>query len=58
MSATATHANYSDFSGEDQRAKVCEIAEVTGIAKSTVHEIISDLNFHKESALLALRNDH
>jgi DNA-binding IclR family transcriptional regulator len=35
---------------EDQRVKVCEIAEVTGIAKSTVHEIISDLNFRKVSA--------
>jgi predicted transcriptional regulator len=35
---------------EDRRVKVCEIAEVTDIAKSTVHEIISDLNFHKVSA--------
>jgi ribosomal protein L13 len=36
--------------GEDQRVKLREIAEMTGIAKSTVHEIISDLNFHKVSA--------
>jgi hypothetical protein len=36
--------------GEDQRVKVREIAEVTGIAKSTVHEIIPDLNFRKLSA--------
>jgi DNA-binding IclR family transcriptional regulator len=28
-------------------SKVGEIAEMTGIAKSTVHEIISDLNFRK-----------
>jgi hypothetical protein len=34
---------------EDRRVKVREIAEVTGIAKSTAHEIISDLNFHKVS---------
>jgi hypothetical protein len=32
---------------EDRRVKVCETAEVTGIAKNTVREIISDLNFHK-----------
>jgi hypothetical protein len=36
--------------GEDRRVEVHEIAEVTGIAKGTVHEIISDLNFHKVSA--------
>jgi DNA-binding IclR family transcriptional regulator len=36
---------------EDQRVNVREIAEVTGIAKSTVQEIISDLNFHKVSVL-------
>jgi hypothetical protein len=35
---------------EDRRVKVCKIAEVTGIAKRTVHEIISDLNFSKVSA--------
>jgi histone-lysine N-methyltransferase SETMAR len=35
---------------EDQRVEVRQIAEVTDIAKSTVHEIISDLNFHKVSA--------
>jgi outer membrane protein assembly factor BamA len=35
---------------EDQRAKIREISEVTGIAKSTVHEIISCLNFRKVSA--------
>jgi hypothetical protein len=35
---------------EDRRVKVREIAEVTGIAKSAVHEIISDLNFLKMSA--------
>jgi hypothetical protein len=29
---------------EDQRVKVREIVEVTGTAKSTVHEIIPDLN--------------
>jgi hypothetical protein len=34
----------------DRRVKVREIAEVTGIAKGTVHEIISYLNFHKVSA--------
>jgi hypothetical protein len=34
---------------EDQRVKVREIAEVTGIAKSNIHEIISALNFHKVS---------
>jgi predicted transcriptional regulator len=28
---------------KDQGVKVCETAEVTGIAKSTVHEIITDL---------------
>jgi predicted transcriptional regulator len=39
------------LTGEDRRVKVCEIAEVTGIAKSTVREIISDLNSHKMSAL-------
>jgi hypothetical protein len=36
---------------EDRKVKVREIAEVTGIAKSTVHEIISNLNFCKVSAL-------
>jgi hypothetical protein len=36
---------------EDRRVEVCEIAEVTGIAKRTVCEIISDLNFHQVSAL-------
>jgi hypothetical protein len=35
---------------ENRRVKVHEVAEVTGIAKSTIHEIISDLNFHKMSA--------
>jgi histone-lysine N-methyltransferase SETMAR len=35
---------------EDRRVKVREIAEVTGIAKSTDHEIISDSNFRKVSA--------
>jgi predicted transcriptional regulator len=35
---------------EDRRVKVREIAEVIDIAKSTVHEIISDLNFHEVSA--------
>jgi hypothetical protein len=35
---------------EDRRVKVHEIAEVTGIARSTVHEIISDLSFCKVSA--------
>jgi hypothetical protein len=35
---------------EDQRVKIREIDEVTGIAKSTVHEIISDLDFRKVSA--------
>jgi predicted transcriptional regulator len=35
---------------EDRRVKVLEIAEVSGIEKSTVHEIISDLNFRKVSA--------
>jgi hypothetical protein len=38
---------------EDQRIKVHEIVEVTDIVMSTVHEIISDLNFHKESACCA-----
>jgi hypothetical protein len=35
---------------ENRRVRVHEIAEVTVIAKSTVHEIISDLNFHVVSA--------
>jgi hypothetical protein len=35
---------------EDGRLRVRGIAEVTGITKSTVPEIISDLNFHKVSA--------
>jgi hypothetical protein len=35
---------------EDQRVEVWEILEVAGIAKSTVHEIISDLSFCKLSA--------
>jgi hypothetical protein len=35
---------------EGRRVKVREIAKVTGTAKSTVHEIIRDLNFHKMSA--------
>jgi hypothetical protein len=35
---------------EARRVKVREIDEVTGIAKSTVHEITSDLNFPKLSA--------
>jgi predicted transcriptional regulator len=30
---------------EDRRVRGCEIVEITGIAKSTVHEIISDLRF-------------
>jgi hypothetical protein len=37
---------------EGQRVNVCETAEVTGIAKCTVHKIISDLNFHKVVASL------
>jgi DNA-binding Lrp family transcriptional regulator len=32
---------------EDGRFEVGEIAEVTGITESTVHEIISDLNLRK-----------
>jgi hypothetical protein len=36
---------------KDQRVKVHETAEVAGIAKSTAHKIISDLNFCKVSAL-------
>jgi hypothetical protein len=32
------------FRREDQRVKVCEIAEVTVITKKALHEIISDLN--------------
>jgi Mn-dependent DtxR family transcriptional regulator len=36
--------NIESLIKEDQRIKVHEIAEVTGIAKSTVHEIISYLN--------------
>jgi hypothetical protein len=46
---------------EDQRIKVCETVEVTGTAKSTVHDIISDLNFHKKSACQVpkmLTNEH
>jgi hypothetical protein len=35
---------------EDQRVQFHEIAEVTGTAESSVHEIISDLNFCKVSA--------
>jgi ribosomal protein L13 len=34
----------------DRRVKVREMAEVTGIAESTIHEIISDSNFRKVSA--------
>jgi hypothetical protein len=30
---------------ENRRVKICEIAEVTGIVISTMHKIISDLNF-------------
>lgn len=40
---------------EDQSVKVREIAEVTGTAKSTVHGIISDLNFRKLSAHWVLK---
>jgi transposase len=40
---------------EVRRVKIHEIAEMTGIAKSTVHEIISDLNFGKVSARLVLK---
>jgi hypothetical protein len=35
---------------EDQRVEVCEIAEVTGIVKSTIYEIMSNFNFRKVSA--------
>jgi ribosomal protein L13 len=35
---------------DDRRVKVRETAEVTGIAKGTGHEVISDLNFRKVSA--------
>jgi hypothetical protein len=34
---------------EDRSVRVREIVEVTGIAKSTVHEIISGLNGHEVS---------
>jgi hypothetical protein len=40
---------------EDQRVKIHEIDEVIGTAKSTVHEIISDLDFCKVSAHWALK---
>jgi predicted transcriptional regulator len=40
---------------EDQRVKVRQIAEVTGLSKSTVHEIISDLKFHIVSACWVLK---
>jgi DNA-binding Xre family transcriptional regulator len=40
---------------KDRRVKVREIAEVTGIAKSSVHEIVSELNFHKVSAHWVLK---
>jgi hypothetical protein len=40
---------------EDQRVKIHEIANVTGIAKSTAHEIISDLDICKVSARWALK---
>jgi hypothetical protein len=40
---------------EDRRVEVCEIAEVTGIAKSTVHKIIPHLNFHEVSAHWVLK---
>jgi hypothetical protein len=40
---------------EKRRVKVREIAEVTGMTKSTVHEIISDLNFFKASACWVLK---
>jgi hypothetical protein len=31
------------------KSKICEITKVTGIAKSTLHEIVLDLNFHREA---------
>jgi predicted transcriptional regulator len=40
---------------KDQGVSVREIAEVTGIAKNNVHEIISDLNFCKVSARWVLK---
>jgi hypothetical protein len=40
------------FDKGNRRVKFHEIAEVTGIAKSTVHKIISDSNFRKMSARL------
>jgi hypothetical protein len=40
---------------EDQRVKVCEIADVTGTAESGVHEIISDLNFRKVTVRRVLK---
>jgi hypothetical protein len=53
-----TDENYVIVKGlirQDRRVKVCEIAEVTDTAKSTVPEIISDLNFCKVSALWDLK---
>jgi aspartyl/asparaginyl-tRNA synthetase len=43
---------------KDRRVKVREIAEVTDIAKSTVHEVISDLNFCKLTAPKMITEDH
>jgi predicted transcriptional regulator len=46
---------------EDRRVKVREIAEVTGTAKSTIHEVVSDLNSRKVSAcwvVKMLTKDH
>jgi hypothetical protein len=46
------------FVVEDHRVIVCEIAEGTGVARSTVCEIISDVSIHKFSARLVCRNAH
>jgi hypothetical protein len=42
---------------EGQR-KVPEMAQVTGIAKSSVHEIISHFTFHKMTAHWVPKNAH
>jgi hypothetical protein len=38
------------WNGKIEESRVHEIAEVTGLAKGTIHEIVSALNFHKVSA--------
>jgi hypothetical protein len=41
---------------EDRKMKVRKIGEVTGTAKSPVHDIISDLNFTSLGKYITLKN--